>query len=315
MAVENISPEIEDIVALNEEIEWLGEGYGGFDENGMIRGVAEGPVWWNAGGWWNEGGFLLFSDNATNKRYKWKEGEGVTLYKEPTNDANGLTRDRQGRLIACEHASRQVTREELDGSLTVVANNYRGQRLNRPNDVVVKSDGAIYFTDPVTLGVQPELDIAGVYRVSPDLGQINLLVRDFVLPNGLAFSVDEKVLFINDSLQKHIRAFDLDSLWGSGMLNMATDRVFCDMSADSRPGVPDGMKVDVQGNVYCSGPGGIWIMDSSGKHLGTILSGGKHVTNMCFGDDDWKTLFITTFGEMGRMRVNIPGIPVPRGEV
>ena len=187
--------------------------------------------------------------------------------------------------------------------------------MNRPNDVVVKSDGAIYFTDPVTLGVQPELDIAGVYRVSPDLGQINLLVRDFVLPNGLAFSVDEKVLFINDSLQKHIRAFDLDSLWGSGMLNMATDRVFCDMSADPRPGVPDGMKVDVQGNVYCSGPGGIWIMDSSGKHLGTILSGGKHVTNMCFGGDDWKTLFITTFGEMGRMRVKIPGIPVPRGEM
>ncbi len=315
MAVEKVFPEVEDIVALNEEIEWLGEGYGGFDENGMIRGVAEGPVWWNAGGWWNEGGFLLFSDNATNKRYKWKEGEGVTLYKEPTNDANGLTRDRQGRLIACEHASRQVTREELDGSLTVVANNYRGQRLNRPNDVVVKSDGAIYFTDPVTLGVQPELDIAGVYRVSPDLGQINLLVRDFVLPNGLAFSVDEKVLYINDSLQKHIRAFDLDSLWGSGMLNMATDRVFCDMSADPRPGVPDGMKVDVQGNVYCSGPGGIWIMDSSGKHLGTILSGGKHVTNMCFGGDDWKTLFITTFGEMGRMRVKIPGIPVPRGEM
>ena len=309
MAVEKVSQEIEAIVSLSEEIEWLGEGYGGFDEKGQIRGVAEGPVWWN------EGGYLLFSDNATNKRYKWKEGQGVTLHKEPTNDANGLTRDRQGRLIACEHASRQVTREELDGSITVVANNYRGQRLNRPNDVVVKSDGAIYFTDPVTLGVQPELDIAGVYRVSPDLGQINLLARDFVLPTGLAFSVDEKTLYINDSIRGHIRAFDLDAMWGSGMLNLASDRVFCDMSADPRPGAPDGMKVDVQGNVYCTGPGGIWVMDSSGKHLGTILSDGKHVTNVWFGGNDRKTLFITTFGEMGKMQVKIPGLPVPRGEV
>ena len=216
MAVEKVDAKVEALIDLNAEIEWLGEGYGGFDADGKIRGVAEGPVWWKAGGWWNEGGFLLFSDNATNKRYKWQEGQGVSLYKEPTNDANGLTRDRQGRLIACEHASRQVTREELDGSITVVANNYRGQRLNRPNDVVVKSDGAIYFTDPVTLGVQPELDIAGVYRVSPDLGQINLLVRDFVLPNGLAFSVDEKTLYINDSIRRHIRAFDLDAHVGLG---------------------------------------------------------------------------------------------------
>lgn len=315
MAVEKVDAKVEDVISLNAEIEWLGEGYGGFDKNGKIRGVAEGPVWWKVGGWWKEGDFLLFSDNATNKRYKWQEGQGVSLYKEPTNDANGLTRDRQGRLIACEHASRQVTREELDGSITVVANNYRGQRLNRPNDVVVKSDGAIYFTDPVTLGVQPELDFAGVYRVSPDLGQINLLVRDFVLPNGLAFSVDEKTLYINDSIRRHIRAFDLDVMWDSGMLNLASDRVFCDMSADPRPGAPDGMKVDVEGNVYCTGPGGIWIMDSSGKHLGTIPSGGKHVTNVCFGGDDWKTLFLTTFGEMGRLPIKVPGVPVPRDEV
>ena len=315
MAVEKVDAKVEALIDLNAEIEWLGEGYGGFDADGKIRGVAEGPVWWKAGGWWNEGGFLLFSDNATNKRYKWQEGQGVSLYKEPTNDANGLTRDRQGRLIACEHASRQVTREELDGSITVVANNYRGQRLNRPNDVVVKSDGAIYFTDPVTLGVQPELDIAGVYRVSPDLGQISLLVRDFVLPNGLAFSVDEKTLYINDSIRRHIRAFDLDAMWDSGMLNLASDRVFCDMSADPRPGAPDGMKVDVEGNVYCTGPGGIWIMDSSGTHLGTIPSGGKHVTNVCFGGDDWQTLYLTTFGEMGRIPLKVAGLPVPRGEV
>ena len=250
MPIEQKAAEVERLVALNEEIEWLGGGFGGVDENGRLKGVAEGPVWWQAGGWWKDGGFLLFSDVATGKRHKWAPGEGLTVYKESTNDANGLTRDRQGRLIACEHASRRVTREELDGSMTVVANHYRGQRLNRPNDVVVKSDGAIYFTDPITLGVQTELDFAGVYRVAPDLGTINLLVRDFVLPNGLAFSHDEKILYINDSVRKHIRAFQVDSFWGSGLLNLGSDRVFCDMSGDKRPGAPDGMKVDTEGNVY-----------------------------------------------------------------
>ena len=315
MPTEQLSSGLERLVSLNQEIEWLGSGFGAFDEQGMIKGVAEGPVWWQAGGWWKEGGYLLFSDCGNNKRHKWAPGQGVSLYKEPTHNANGLTRDRQGRLIACEHNSRRVTREELDGSITVVANNYHGLRLNRPNDVVVKSDGAIYFTDPITLGVETELDLAGVYRVSPDLGTINLLVRDFVLPNGLAFSPDEKVLYINDSFRRHIRAFDLDSFWGTGLLNLASDRVFCQMSG-TRPGAPDGMKVDVEGNVYCTGPGGIWIIDPSGQHLGTILLGdNRHATNLCFGGDDWTTLFITTFAELGRMQVKIPGVPVPRGQV
>jgi gluconolactonase len=313
MPIEQKAPEVERIVALNVEIEWLGSGFGGVDDRGKLKGVAEGPVWWKAGGWWKEGGFLLFSDVATSKRYKWAPGEGITVDKEPTNDANGLTRDRQGRLVVCEHASRRVTREELDGSLTVVANHYRGQRLNRPNDVVVKSDGAIYFTDPITLGVQTELDFAGVYRVAPDLGTINLLVRDFVLPNGLAFSPDEKLLYINDSVRRHIRAFQVDPVWDSGLLNLGSDRVFCDMSGDKRPGAPDGMKVDTEGNVYCTGPGGIWIMDRTGKPLGIVLTGDKHVTNLCFGGEDWRTLFLTTFNEVGRLPVKIPGIPVPRG--
>jgi gluconolactonase len=163
--------------------------------------------------------------------------------------------------------------------------------------------------------VETELDLAGVYRVSPDLGTINLLVRDFALPNGLAFSPDEKVLYINDSFRRHIRAFDLDSFWGTGLLNLASDRVFCQMGG-TRPGAPDGMKVDVEGNVYCTGPGGIWIIDPSGQHLGTILLGGnRHATNLCFGGDDWTSLFITTFAELGRMHVKIPGVPVPRGQV
>src|SRR5688572_13793098 len=167
----------------------------------------------------------------------------------PSNRANGLTRDREGRLLACEHDSRRVTRQELDGSLTVIANSFQGRRLNRPNDVVVKSDGCIYFTDPWTSPLAPEqwdLTFAGVYRVTPDLGTLTLLIDDFVLPNGLAFSPDESVLYINDSRRGHIRAFDL---LPNGTLAKQTDRVFVDLRGDE-PGVPDGMKVDVEGNVY-----------------------------------------------------------------
>ena len=303
--IEQVAPGLERILPTDMEVEWLGEGYGGFEPDGRIRGVAEGPVWIH------EKGHLLFSDNANNKRYKWAPGEGVTLYKEPTGDANGLARDPQGRIIACEHMTRRVTREELDGTLTVVANNYRSQRLNRPNDVIVRSDGAIYFTDPATLGVEQELDFNGVYRVSPDLGTINLLVRDFALPNGIAFSTDERTLYVNDSMRRHIRAFALDVMFGTGTLNLASDRIFCQMSGDRRGG-PDGMKVDVEGNVWCTGPGGIWIIDPSGKHLGTILLE-EGASNFCFGGDDWTTIFITTHSKLAKLTGNtkVPGLPTP----
>jgi gluconolactonase len=311
MPIEQVAASLERIVSPDREVEWLSGGYGGVDERGRLTGVAEGPVWWTAGGWWRDGGYLLFSDISASRRYRWTPGKGVTLDKEGTNNANGLTRDRQGRLVACEHGSRRVIREELDGSITVIANNYHGHRLNRPNDVVVKSDGGIYFTDPNSRGVS-ELDFAGVYRVSPDLGQINLLVRDFVVPNGLAFSPDEKILYINDSRRRHIRAFTVDSTWDSGIPEPASDRIFCNLSGSAR-GVPDGMKVDREGNVYCTGPGGVWIMDPAGQHLGTILLGDRIATNLAFGGDDWTTLFITTYSELGCIQMNIPGVPVPRG--
>ncbi|MFQ5874750.1 MAG: SMP-30/gluconolactonase/LRE family protein, partial [Dehalococcoidia bacterium] len=236
-------------------------------------------------------------------------GFGVSLFREPTNYANGLTRDIQGRLLACEHGTRRVTRQEPDGTITVVANSYRGTRLNRPNDVVVKSDGSMYFTDPGGPAPGLDLDFAGVYRVSPDLGDMTLLVRDFVTPNGLAFSSDESILYINDTRRQHIRAFDMQP---NGALALATDRVFCELKGD-RPGVPDGMKVDVEGNVYCGGSGGIWIMDSSGKRLGTIVHGEPATTNVAWGGGDWRTLFFTTRNTMGRIQLRIPGIPVPTG--
>ncbi|MGH8069195.1 MAG: SMP-30/gluconolactonase/LRE family protein, partial [Candidatus Entotheonellia bacterium] len=182
--------------------------------------------------------------------------------------------------------------------------------FNRPNDVVVKSDGAIYFTDPWTNPLPPEqwdLTFAGVYRVTPDLGTLTLLIDDFILPNGLAFSPDESVLYINDSRRRHIRAFDL---LPNGTLAKQTDRVFADLRGDE-PGVPDGMKVDVEGHVYCGGAGGIWIMDLQGKKLGRIVHGAPATTNLAFGGDDWKTLYFTSRNHLGAVNVKIPGIPVP----
>jgi len=277
--IEQFAPELEKIIATSEPIRHLADGFGG------AQGPAEGPLWWK------EGRYLLFSDIHNNKRMKYVPGGSASVFLEPTNRANGLTRDLQGRLIACEHDSRRVTRLELDGSLTVIANSFQGRRLNRPNDVVVKWD----------------LAFAGVYRLTPDLGTMSLLIADFVLPNGLAFSPDESVLYINDTRRKHIRAFEL---LPNGTLAKQTDRVFVDLGGDE-PGVPDGMKVDVEGNVYCGGAGGIWIMDPRGKKLGRIVHGAPATTNIAFGGDDWKTLYFTSRNHLGSVNVKIPGIPVP----
>ena len=296
--IESFAPEVEKIISPSESIQVLADGFGG------AQGPAEGPVWWQ------EGGYLLFSDIHNNRRMKYAPGQGVSMFQEPTNRANGLTRDLQGRLVACEHDSRRVTRQELDGSLTVIANSFQGRRLNRPNDVVVKSDGCIYFTDPWTSPLPPEqwdLTFSGVYRVTPDLGTLTLLIDDFIVPNGLAFSPDESVLYINDSRRRHIRAFDLQP---NGTLAKQTDRIFVDLQGDE-PGVPDGMKVDVEGNVYCGGPGGLWIMDPKGKKLGRIVHGAPATTNLAFGGDDWKTLYFTSRNQLGAVRVKIPGLPVP----
>ena len=293
MQILQLSPELEGIVDLDREIEEIGNGYQ----------VAEGPLWWR------EGGYLLFNEVRGNRRWKWTPAAGMNLLQEPSNNANGLTRDQQGRQILCEGGAHRVTRIEEDGNITVVADSYQGKSLNRPNDVVVKSDGSIYFTDPGAPDPDLELDFAGVYRVSPDLTAITLLVRDFVFPNGLAFSPDENILYIDDYRRGHIRAFDVQT---NGTLALATDRVFCSLR-DPRPigaDGPDGMKVDVEGNVYCTGPGGVCILNQDGQHLGTILTGAQ-TTNVAWGGADWKTLFITTFATVGRIQLNISGVPVP----
>jgi gluconolactonase len=259
--------------------------------------------------WWKEGGYLLFSDINGNRRMKYTPGQGIVEFKKPTNGANGLTRDLQGRLVACEGAGRRVIREEPDGTTTVIAWSFQGRRLNRPNDVVVKSDGAIYFSDPNTNMVpdQTDLTYAGVYRVSPGLGTLTLLVDDFITPNGLAFSPDESVLYINDSRRRHIRAFDMAP---NGTLARQTDRVVADLGGPES-GVPDGMKVDSAGNVYCGGVGGIYILDPKGKKLGCVIHGQPQTTNLAFGGPEWRTLYFTNWNFLGSVNLKIAGTPVP----
>jgi gluconolactonase len=296
--IEKLDPKLDSIIDTSQPVQELASGFGG------ELGPAEGPVWIK------EGKYLLFSDIHNNRRIKYTPGQaGTTVFKEPTNRANGLTRDLQGRLLACEHDSRRVTRQELDGSITVIANSFQGKRLNRPNDVVVKSDGSIYFTDPGAniLPEQWDLTFGGVYRVSPDLGTMTLLFSHFVQPNGLAFSPDESVLYVVDSRRRQIYAFDV---LPNGTLAKQTERLYADLGGP-QPGSPDGMKVDVAGNVYAGGGGGIYILDPAGKKLGRIVHGKPATTNVGFGGDDWKTLYFTTRDILGAVNVKIAGVPVP----
>jgi gluconolactonase len=212
--------------------------------------------------------------------------------------------------VSAEHDSRRVARQEGDGSVTVIASSFQGRRLNRPNDVIVKSDGSIYFTDPWTspyAAEQWDLTFSGVYRVSADLGTMTLLIGDFVVPNGLMFSPDESILYINDSRRGHIRSFEV---MPNGTLAKQSDKVLIDVTGDES-GVPDGMKVDIEGNIYTGGSGGLYIFDPSGKKLGIIRHGYTATTNLAFGGDDWKTLYFTSRNQLGSVRVNIPGNPVP----
>ena len=298
--IERLDPALDRLLSTSQPVRELGSGYGG------ALGPAEGPVWWK------EGGYLLFNDIHNDRRHKYTPGQGVTLVKQGVNRANGLTRDLKGRLVSCEHDSRRVTREELDGSLTVVANQFQGKRLSRPNDVIVKSDGCMFFTDPNHNLVPEQWDIQlpGVYRVTPDLGTMTLISDNFAGPNGLAFSPDESLLYINDVRRRHIRVFNMQP---SGMPARESDRIFADLGGPE-PGSPDGMKVDVEGNVYCGGSGGLWIMDPKGKKLGRIAHGLPATTNLAFGGDDWKTLYITARTHLLAVDLKVAGIPVPVSE-
>lgn len=246
----------------------------------------EGPVWVPRR---NE---LLFSDIPASRIMRWKNGR-VDIWREPSGQANGNTLDSEGRVVTCEHETRRITRTEPDGAITVLADRFEGKRLNSPNDVVSKSDGSIYFTDP-PYGVKPELrelDFQGVFRLAPDHNTLTVVARDFVKPNGLSFSPDEKTLYIADTELGHIRAFDMTG----------RDRIFCHVER------PDGMRVDMEGKLYVAAMKAVEIFDSTGKRIGEI-SVPERPANLAFGDADRQTLYICARTSLYRVRVVTSGL-------
>lgn len=252
---------------------------------------------------------LIFSDILGNGLFRWSAGEGVTLMRANSYMANGNTYDRQGNLLTCEHATSRVTRTRPDGAYEVLASHYAGRQLNSPNDIVVKSDGSIYFTDPASgrsagYGVprDQELDFQGVYRLNPADGALTLLVDDFAKPNGLCFSSDEARLFVNDTDRQHIRVFDVQD---DGALK--NGREWAELpEAGKDPGVADGMKIDTAGHLFCSGPGGVQIFDNNAACLGRILMP-EVAANFTWGDADMRSLFLTAKTSLYRLRLRIPG--------
>jgi len=262
-------------------------------------GFTEGPLW-------HPDGFYYFVDIRKSTLHRLTPGKPPELVRDSTGEGNGTTFDLQGRLVICEGGNRQVTRWSGDGRSEVLVDRYEGKRLNRPNDVACKSDGSLWFTDPglrVPLA-QREVDHAGVYRIAPD--GTTTLVADCEYPNGLAFSPDERTLYVaNTRWTQYIHAFELDA--GGAVTRR---RIFADMSSDETDGVPDGMKVDVEGRVYCTGPGGTWVFAPDGARLGIIRTP-EVPANLAFGGPDLRTLLLTARTSVYTLRVKAPGQPHP----
>jgi len=259
----------------------------------------EGPLW-------HSDGFYYFVDVRASMLYRITPGRPHEVVREKTGGGNGTTFDLQGRLILCEGDNRRVTRQAADGRFEVLVDRFEGKRLNRPNDVVCRSDGSVYFTDPglrVPLA-EREVPYAGVYRIAPD-GAVSL-VADFEYPNGLAFSPDERLLYVaNTRWAQYIHVLELAA---DG--RMLRRRIFADMSSDETDGVPDGMKVDVEGRVYCTGPGGTWVFAPDGTRLGIIRTP-EVPANLAFGGPDLRTLFFTARTSVYTLRAKVPGQPHP----
>ncbi|UBF24310.1 SMP-30/gluconolactonase/LRE family protein [Kovacikia minuta CCNUW1] len=302
--IDRLDPALDAIVPQNAKIEKLASGFQ----------FTEGPVWVR------DGGYLLFSDPNANTIYRWSSDGQVSIfrtksgytgvdigeYKQP--GSNGLTLDQEGRLTINEHGNRRVTRLEKNGVLTVLADRYEGKRLNSPNDLVYRSDRALFFTDPpfglpnVFDDSRKELPYSGVYCLNN--GNLKLLTRELSGPNGIAFSPNEKYLYVGnwDEKYKVVMRYEVKP-----DCSLSNGRVFYDMTKASGEDAIDGIKVDRQGNLYVSGPGGLWILSPQGKHLGTII-GPEHPHNLAWGDADGKTLYLAAQTSLYRIRLNIPGI-------
>ncbi len=250
---------------------------------------------------------LVFSDMPGDIMRKWSAESGISVLRQPSSKTNGNYYDLEGRLISCEHETSRVVREEANGTLSVLATHYEGKELNSPNDVIVKSDGAIYFTDPTygrmdVFGLlrEQDLDFQGVYRIDPNSGDLSLLANDFQQPNGLTFSLDEQQLFVNDTDAGHIRVFDVAE---DGSISGGEVWAVPEGAGD---GGCDGMKIDSEGNLYCTGPGGLHVYASDATCLG-VIEVPEVAANFTWGDDDLQAVYITASTSLYRTRVNIPG--------
>jgi gluconolactonase len=277
----------------------------------------EGPLW-------HPEGYLLFVNNRRNLIYRLVPGGQPEVIREDSGSANGLTFDLEGRLIMCEGDGRQMTRWESDGTITVIADRWEGKRLNRPNDVVCRSDGSIYFTNPFSR-LEPaelEIDFSGVHRIAPD-GAVTAVVTDTDFPNGLAFSPNESILYVANTRRdsgcieekergevcthQYIRAYDVAPDGST-----SNSRIFANMHS-AQDGVPDGMKVDTEGRIYCTGSEGVWVFEPNGEHLG-IIRLPEIPANCAWGDADLRTMYFTARSSIYRLRMKTTGISAWRGD-
>jgi gluconolactonase len=294
MAIAANSAKLHDLVDADAQVEQVATGFT----------FTEGPIWMADGS-------LHFSDMPADKRRRWHPDEGVTVLRDPSNKCNGMSRDNDGNLIVCEHVTSSVVRERPDGTRETIASHWQGTQLNSPNDVIVARDGSIVFTDP-TYGRMPgfglereqDLDFQGVYRIPPGGGELELLVDDFSQPNGLCYSPDQSLLYVNDTDRAHIRVFDV----GAGG-SLSNGRVFAEAIGDgdlAKGGLVDGMKADERGNVYVTGPDGVWVFDPGGEHLG-VIEVPESVGNLNWGDADWRSLYIPASTSVYRVRLKVAG--------
>lgn len=278
--------------------------------NAPVKQIATGFDWVEGPAWFGDANCLLFSDIPNNRIMRWTPSEGTSVYREPSNFSNGHTRDNQGRLVSCEHGKRRVTRTEYDGTITTIADTYDGKPLNSPNDVIVKSDDSIWFTDP-HYGIMSDYEgyrsaqelTCNVYRVTPSSGEITSVIDDMNCPNGLAFSVDESTLYVSDTGRmygtdpQHIRSFDVSD-------NKVTDAgVFHTISS----GVADGFRLDTEGNIWSSAADGVHCISPDGELLGKVLVP-ELVSNVCFGGRRKHQLFITATSSVYMISLNRQGL-------
>jgi gluconolactonase len=294
MAVKALSDAMYELVDRDAELERLGTGFT----------FTEGPIWHP------EGKYLLFSDMPGDTRRRWDAGGGVTEVMKPSNKCNGMTYDADLNLIVCEHSTSTVVRESPDGKRETIASHWQGVELNSPNDVIVARDGSILFSDP-TYGRMPgfgverpqQLNFQGVYRIPPGGGELELVADDFGQPNGLCFSPDESLLYVNDTERAHIRVFD----WSQG--RAAQSRTHAEEIGEAsfeKGDLVDGMKCDERGNIWVTGPGGVVVFDPDGEEIGTVEIP-EPVGNLNWGGDGWNELFVCATSSLYRIRTKVAG--------